>query len=350
MIDTLTKKSEMKNYLDTYYPDNEKLSGIASEILALIGNDQAQEAKNRWDELRGTGQIEKNDKLIESIILAELGKREAAAALLWREMDNNPESFIRALHWLMFTMENEINENEEIHDAERFLERICDNWGEDDIRSLALRSNFALFVSDYPVFLEYLQKITEKSENGKNRYWAYFRAAESVEADLPADLRKNYTDFLKDAHKSFPVDDFFYHSMIKSLFIESDSKSLMKLAEAELNAGHLERLPELIRGILATVMMQENNSIKARTLLGNSFREGDDLSRLFILAIDLNVKLLECVPSPRIEQLADLEILCGEITRTITILQNDDSGTALTNKVVLHFAAIVETVQKRLLD
>lgn len=338
MIYTKQAKKRGMSEIDTYYSNDFNMSEMASEVLGLLGSGKAADAKLRWEEIHRRSGNTESENLIKGIILSDLGEKRAARELLWREFDNNRNSFIRALHWMLFIMEEEINNADgAVYDAERLVETISAEWGERNVKTLALRSCFALFLSDYPTFLEYLQLLAERAESPQDVYWAYCRAAESVEAELPRVLRNQYTEFLKKANKDFPVDVIIYEAMVKSLFIGGDFNLLEKLAKSEILAGNVERLSESVRIIFATVMLAANRGDKARVFCAGSATgaSGTKLEQLFGSAVELNCLLLESVPQPRMEQLADLEIMTEKIEALVEEIRAENQTESALVRIIL---------------
>lgn len=321
-------KESKEREIDSYYPDESLLSLKTAEVLRLCVAGDPTAAMNEWNRLHAPGASE-NEELVRGVILAEMEKTEEARELLWRAYDEKRDSFIRALHWLVFVMAEEISAREEVYDSEILLERITDNWGSESVKSLALKSCFAYFTGDVFSQLEYLENIIEKCKIDADLFWAYTKIAEMTES-LPCELAERRSRLLATAVKLFPTDEKIYFSWIDYLFGSRQFSVLAFLANGEIQAGNIDlRLPILIQEKLVIgLVLDESPDLSAQKVAAFSsvFEKTDNnLVKALGLGVEAEkyLKLYGQATSDKMPLKSAIKIVIDELEGYICMLDTE---------------------------
>ena len=314
----LETKKETKREIDGYYPENSVMAIETARVLEMCATGQAATALAFWNDLHRRGGASKSEDLVRGVILAELEMNTEAREILWKQFETDGDSFVRALHWLVFVMAEEISECEEVHNAELMLEKITGEWGAASVKSLALKSCFAYFSGDYQSQFEYLEELSAKCEDEADLYWTYVKLAELSAVVLPSELKERYRAILRKAFAAFPMDEKIYEAWINFLFINQDYVSLAYLAGHELATGDIKRRLSIeVQEKLATALVLNGDELTAEKLFvetGLGEVTDNEAVKMLRTAIKLEPLLKRCrINSEVVEARRDLANLLNEL-------------------------------------
>ena len=313
-------QAKKEREIDTYYPNNPELARKTAEVLTMSAQGEPGKALEMWNEIHLVESSD-NENLVRGVLLGELGKQEESAELLWEAYDQRPDSFIRALHWMVCVIGRESEGDGVARDSEILVRRVAGNWGENSIKSKALRASYAYFLDDTISYFDFLEQIIDESESSEDRFWAFSKLAEIPAGALPGTLDAKFHSIMKRAVREFPLSETFYEAWIAALYFDLDFVTIAETAKAEVLAGNLARLSvrsreAFVMSLLVTDQFEEAKNFYA----ASGLKRETSLPVIDLLgqSFDFEAKLRKYLRTEgTVEELADLEIMLEKIEETV---------------------------------